>query len=244
MHRKGGLMKRVLIQLCVLLLVLTSCSFPPLKRKPDIIHHDPPVLSVDDSYFISTKCYNDLSCLPDGLISTNPQYDHLGKASDMLGGLTPSVPLAVLTSNWYQTIPDVQFLYVKPCLSTRHVRYVVRVEGELVLLDSVESMAAVYAPIESVEEALSYALAATGYSAVYDLESTPNLKLLVEPLEETYVAETPDGYTVHLFDTFLCGCGPHVIRSIEVQVSREGKVTQSQPVDAFRDPAIDDLCVD
>jgi hypothetical protein len=135
-------------------------------------------------------------------------------------------------------------MYIKPCLSTRHVRYVAEVGGELQLLDSVESMAAVYAPIESAEEALSYALATTGYSAVYDLESTPNLKLLVDPLEETYVAETPEGYTVHLFDTFLCGCGPHIIRSVEVQVSQDGKLTQSQPVDAFRDPAIDDLCVD
>ena len=237
-------MKLVLIKFCVLLLALTSCSYPQFKRTPDIIQHDPPVLSVDDSYFVSTNCYNDLSCLPDGLITTDSQYDFLGKAPDLLGGLTPSVPLAVLTSNWYQTIPDVQFVYVKPCLSTRHVRYVAQVEGELRLLDTVENMAAVYAPIESVEEALSFALATTGNSAVYDLESTPNLKLLVGPLEETYVAETPDGYTVHLFDTFLCGCGPHVIRSVEVQVSREGKVSQSQPVDAFRDPAIDDLCVD
>jgi len=237
-------MKRILIQFCVLLLALTSCSFPQFKRTPEIIEHDPPVLSVDDSYFVSTKCYNNLSCLPDGLISTDPQYDHLGKAPDLLGGLTPSFPLAVLNSNWYQPIPDVQFMYVKPCLSTRHVRYVARVEGELVLLDSVESMAGVYAPIESAEEALSYALATTGYSAVYDLENTPNLKLLVEPLEETFVAETPEGYTVHLFDTFLCGCGPHIIQSIEVQVSRDGKITQNPPVDAYRDPAMDDLCVD
>jgi hypothetical protein len=237
-------MKLVLVQFCVLLLALTSCSFPQFTRTPDIIQHDPPILSVDDSYFVSTNCYNDLSCLPVKFITTDPQYDHLGKAPDILGGLTPSIPLAVLTSNWYQPIPDVQFMYVKPCLSTRHVRYVARVGGELVLVDSVESMAAVYAPIESDEEALSYALATTGYSAVYDLESTPNLELLVDPLEETFVTETSEGYTVHLFDTFLCGCGPHIIRSVEVQVSRDGKVTQSQPVDAFRDPAIDDLCID
>ena len=237
-------MKRNLIQFCVLLLALTSCSFPQFKRTPDIIQHVPPVLALDDSYFVATNCYNDLSCLPEGLISTDPQYDYLGIAPDLLGGLTPAVPLALLTSNWYQPIPDEQFIYVKPCLSTRHVRYIAHIEGELILLDSIESMAAVYAPIESAEEALSFALATTGYSAVYDLESTPNLKLLVNPLEETYVAETPDGYTVHLFDTFLCGCGPHTIRSVEVQVSRKGVVTQSQPVDAFRDPAIDDLCID
>lgn len=237
-------MKLVLVQFCVLLLALTSCSYPQFKRSPDIIQHDPPVFSVDDSYFVSTNCYNDLSCLPNGLISTDPQYDHIEKAPDLLGGLTPFVPLAVLTSNWYQPIPDVAFMYVKSCLSTRHVRYLALVDGELILLDSIDSMAAVYAPIESAEKALSFALATTGYSAIYDLESTSNLKLLVDPLEETFVAETPEGYTVHLFDTFLCGCGPHIMRSIEVQVSREGKVTQSQPIDAFRDPAIDDLCVD
>lgn len=235
---------KLILGLCCVLLALTSCSFPQIKRAPDIVQHDPPVLSVDDSYFVSTNCYNDLSCLPDGLISTDRQYDHLGKAPDLLGGLSPSVPLAVLTSNWYQPIPDVQFMYVKPCLSTRHVRYLARVAGELILLDTIESMAAIYAPIESAEEALSYALATTGFSAVYDLESTPDLKLLVEPLEETFVSETPDGYTVHLFDTFLCGCGPHIIQSVEVQVSRDGQVTQSQPVEAYRDPAIDDLCVD
>lgn len=236
-------MKLVLIQFCVLL-ALTSCSILQFKRTPDIIQHDQPALSLDDSYFVSINCYSDRSCLPEEMTSTDPQYDHLGKAPDLLGGLTPSIPLAVLTSNWYQPIPDVQFMYIKPCLSTRHVRYVARVNGELILLDSVESMAAMYAPIESAEEALSYALATTGYSAVYDLESTPNLKLMVDPLEESYVTETPEGYTAHLFDTFLCGCGPHIIRSVEVQVSRDGKVTQSQPMDAYRDPDIDDLCVD
>ncbi len=237
-------MWRIFVQFCVLLLALTSCNFPQFKRTPNIIQHDPPILSVDDAYFISNNCYNDLSCLPAGLISTDPQYDHLGKAPDLLGGLTPSVPLAILTSNWYQPIPDVQFMYIKPCLSTRHVRFLAQVDGELILLDSIETMSAVFAPIESANEALSYALATTGYSAVYDLESTPDLKLLVDSLEETYVAETPEGYTVHLFDTFLCGCGPHIMRSVEVQVTREGKVTKSPPVDAFRDPAIDDLCVD
>ena len=126
----------------------------------------------------------------------------------------------------------------------QYIRYLVLFEGQIQLVDSVDGLASLFAPIDSAEEALSYAVATSGLSALYDINETPDLKLYTTPVEETFVKETGDGYLVHLFHTYLCGCGPHIVRSMDVTVSKDGTITISEPVEAFSDPQYDGLCVD
>ena len=111
-------------------------------------------------------------------------------------------------------------------------------------LDNTDELAKLFAPIETPEEALSYAIATTGLSAVYDTDLPRSYRFLVDKIEDTHVAQTSTGYEVFLYDDYLCGCGPHTVSLVKVQVTTEGKVSLMEPVPVFQDPKNDDLCID
>jgi hypothetical protein len=112
------------------------------------------------------------------------------------------------------------------------------------MLDSKQKFAGVFAPIESREEALSYAVAVTGYQPMYDLESIEGLEIVSEKLDETHVKKIKEGYVVLLFDYFLCHCGPFVIKSVDVTVHFDGSISVSEEADAYHDPRWDNVCID
>ena len=58
----------------------------------------------------------------------------------------------------------------------------------------------IFAPVESTEEAISYAMAMTSLGARFDIDPDANVDYLVDRIEETHAEETPDGYLVYLFD--------------------------------------------
>jgi hypothetical protein len=107
--------------------------------------------------------------------------------------------------------------------------FVLLQDGEFTLIASIFELQAAYAPIESANEALSYALVATGLSARYGLqggESTPVTYYLVDTIQDTHVEETEDGYRVHLYSGYQppCGCGTHTRYTVDVSVTRDGQV--------------------
>ncbi len=112
------------------------------------------------------------------------------------------------------------------------------------MLDSKQKFADVFAPVESKGEALSYAVAVTGYRPMFNLESIEGLEIVSRKLEETHVRKIKDGYIVHLFDYFLCHCGPFVIKSVDVKVREDGTISISDEVDAYHDPRLDHVCFD
>jgi hypothetical protein len=102
-----------------------------------------------------------------------------------------------------------------------------------------------FAPIESTDEALSYALVATGYSAKY---APGDYRLAVgdvcdpgpehyyyytDVLEDTHVAEVVNGYHVHLFYGENTGCGPFPVWSVTVEVSSDGAISEFRKVKLF-----------
>lgn len=232
-------MPRIVLVLCTALIMLAGCSKPA-----EIIEHTPPDLKMDNNYFSQQGCFTDLNCSPEGFQQPDPPVTIIRKPSDMLGGLTPSLPIAVGSTVLYRDEPEIPAVYANRCMRNQFIRYLVRIDNETILVDSVESMARLYAPIDSSEEALSYAIATTGYSALYDLSSIKKPVVYSDPLEETHVQQAEGGYIVHLFDTYLCGCGPHITQSIDVTVYTDGTIALSEPLNAFSDPQYDDLCVD
>jgi hypothetical protein len=84
----------------------------------------------------------------------------------------------------------------------------------------------------------------TGYQPMYTLDTIKGIRLLANRVEETYIVTCWNRYIVHLYDFFLCHCGPFTIRSVDVTVYKNGEITVSQPVDAYSDPAMDVLCID
>jgi len=102
------------------------------------------------------------------------------------------------------------------------------------LASGVADLQPVFAPVESADEALSYALAVAddNYYAAFGLKihndgsakvPYPTPQYLVARIEDTHVEETTEGYLVHLFRSPACLCG-YETYAVGVLVTREGQV--------------------
>ena len=238
--------KNVSRLLLSLLLLLAACS-----PKPRFINHPQPDLSVTFDAFVA-GCLNDGSgqCLSE---STRVALgcDEIQAPPSLLGGLNPSYPIAACQMIPNQIKPETQaeidrglYFFYTGGLFGSYVRYVISQDGEFRLIKSEEEFRAIYAPVETPEEALSYVLAVTNLSAYYGFAYDPAYKYEVSTIEDTYVTSEPDGYRLHLFHDAVFGCGPHWISEVEVHVSAEGIIRETSSKPIFRDPNQDDLCVD
>lgn len=232
-------MKKVLVVVFSIFPFLVSCV-----PSPRIVEHHKPDLHVDVEYFEDLNCFFETGCqsiLPEDL---GYRIFWFERPSDMLGGLDPTFPMADALTLDFQHSPDIPAVYTGTCAATIYHNYVIYIDSEVRILDSKQELVDVFAPIESRNEALSFAIAATGYSPMYDLESIENIEIFVNRLEETNVKRVSGGYIVHLFDYSLCHCGPHFINEIDVLVSGNGETTVSEPVKSYRDTRFDNVCFD
>jgi hypothetical protein len=113
-----------------------------------------------------------------------------------------------------------------------------------------------FAPIESADEALSYALLATGLEAKYDPDDyrlavpgdcDPGPKkyhYYTDVLEDTHVVEVANGYEINLFDSEVFGCGPHPVWSVKVKVNYDGSIYEGSGVELFEEGGDRMCCVD
>ena len=219
-----------------LLISLSAC-----RGKPEFINHTPPNLAVSMDAFSDNTLLADFGC------------DEIQAPSNLLGGLDPSYPIAICANQYIPgegteeleaQIESGQFFYYTGGLFGSYVRYIVYQNGEFVLLNTEEDLRKLFAPIESPDEALSYVLAVKRLSAAYGLAYDPAYKYEVDIIEDTYVTPESDGHLVHLFFDQVFGCGPHWTSDVDVYVSADGIIEQRNSRQLFRDPTIDDLCVD
>jgi hypothetical protein len=223
---------------------LATCllmSLPACQGKPEFINHPPPDLAVSMDAFADNSLLVEFGC------------SEIQAPSNLIGGLEPSYPIAICAS---QSIPGEgteelaaeiesgQFLYYTGGLFGVYIRYLIYQNGEFVLLKTEGDFRDQFAPIESPEEALSYALAVKNLSAYYGLQYLPGYEYEVDAIEDTYVAPDADGYLVHLFHDQPFGCGPHMTSEVDMRVSVEGTIEEQSSRALFRDPQMDDLCVD
>jgi hypothetical protein len=225
--------------------------------RPTFTPHPRPDLSSDFSAFA------DAGCPPDenGLMLCNSESplaafdcDRIEQPDGLFGGLAPSYPIAYCLFDSYRhsggdyervlRIEAEGFLYQSGGISQTYVRFVVFRDGEFQLLATREDFAAAFAPVDSADEALAYALAHGPYSARYGLAFDRGLRYLAPAVEDTYVAEAEGGYLVHLYHYQFFGCGPHTTSAIDVRVSADGTVEEVKTEAVFQDPKQDSLCVD
>jgi len=192
---------------------------------PNIIEHPQPTLTVDadifragDSPFIELECNRGV------------------RPSDMYGGLEPGYPIAVCWKDWRE---GDQCLRSEGGMFRICARAIARVDDTFRLVSTEADLRDLFAPIESPDEALSYALLATGYSTKYDPEDyrlavpdscdpgPEHYQYYIDVLEDTHVVEVENGYQVNLFDSQEFGCGPHPVWSITVQVNYDGALSES-----------------
>lgn len=236
--------KRFLIMLSAIVLVLVSCSLSQFNPFKQVTEYSAPEFTIDNTYFSDLGCFNSTDCLPESIKNIEYPITTIRAPYDLYGGLQPEIPLAIASVVSFDREIEIPAVYAEKCMAAFYVRYLVYVDGEIRLIDSAEAMAELYAPIENEDEALSYAIALTGYSALYDLDQHPEYKVYNKPLVESHSKYEGEKFTVHLFDTFICGCGPHIIESVDVTVNPDGTISLTEPVEAFSDPETEGLCID
>ena len=220
---------------------LTEMAKPSIVRHSEvvssttIIDYPKPALAVDD------KILRELNCpfLEQGIRYCHEVTDQGQSKSQgcfaiytpdsLLGGLQPTYPIAGCT------VGDGKYIYQGGCLITTGMAYIIERKGKYEKIDSFTKLKSIYAPIESETEALSYAIAATGYSALYGTGTLKDTEYFVEQLENTHVEIHGDEYIVRLFDYNLCGCGQHETIAIDVAVNRQGGIREIYREEVYRD---------
>lgn len=251
---------RKYIPLLFLVLVMLGCSLPALpflqpqptpagSIAPEFVNYPAPSFSMDLAPFTEAGCKLDpqgaLRCPPN-----LPPFDQFGcfeilEAPQMLGGLNPVTPLMRCIRD---QIPDKelsrdQYLFNQGCLVGSYVSFLGYRDGQFMLITNQADLKAAFGPVDSADEALSYALAATGFKAQYGIKNE-NMRYLVARIEDTQVKKEEDQYRVTLFSFATCGCGPHAMSSRVVLIKFSGDVDTYDPQPVWEDPTQDGLCVD
>ncbi len=244
--------------LSLVALLLAGCALPTIGG-PKFISHPRPEMTVDLEPFRNAGCapddYQRWHCPADSPIA-GLGCDHLAEPPDLLGGLDPAYPLMECHLTPFRregvddptvlviTIDEEGFFFMDGCMLPDFIRYVVYQDGEFRLFRSEADMRLSFGPVTSPEEALSWAIASTGFSPYFDVQPIEGYRYLVDEMEGTHVTETEDGYRVNLFYYQFCGCGPHTTSQIDVQVSQDGHTSVGETTPVFENPEEDDLCVD
>jgi hypothetical protein len=252
----------VIALLFVLAFILFSCSFFSAKREPSptstpivaIENHPRPEWTLDFSPF------DDVGCPPDesglrycdvGSPLTALGCDRIQKPSDLLGALEPSLPIAEClfepfrhTGQPESVDAEDHYIYRTGGLMPVYVRYVIIRNDQFQLIQSEEQFREVFAPVETDNEALGYALALRNVSAFYGIEFNPEYEYFVDKIEDTYVESSSDGYVVHLYNYQFYGCGPHLTYALDLLVTDQGMIEEIHREAVYKDPSEDTLCVD
>ena len=167
------------------------------------------------------------------------------KIPDDLGGLSPNVPIVECTfisKNW--TGEEDEGIVREGCLRPEFRKYIIIEDGEYRLIGSKEEFVRSFAPVESPEEALGFAVALTTAYTDYDITIPNGARTFTSEIRTTYVEEGDGGFNVHLFDAQSCGCGNHPYYSIDYIVTFAGEVNQTSSEKVYENPLFIGLCVD
>jgi len=162
-----------------------------------------------------------------------------------LGGLSPKVQIVECNVLAKNEIEDTTAGIVRlGCMLPIFRKYIIFVDGEYKLIGSKEEFIQFFAPVESPEEALAFALALTGAYADYNMTIPEGYVVLASEIRTTYVEESGGNFKVHLFDMQSCGCGSHPYYSVDYTVTLAGDVNEISTEDIYQNPKLIGLCVD
>jgi len=249
----------LLISIGVFGLAACSSSMTPTAQPPDSVQPTPAIQQVinypqPSISKIDVEIFRQAAGLPasegpfsvsiESLNKSNPLASldclTIAEPNALLGALEPPYPMATCTAGTHVD----QGLYRVGCMFPGVMRYVIYRDGEFQSIASREELQALFAPITSENEALSYALALTGDEAKYGLNSLAGYRMFISPLEDTHVLKVDNGYQINLYEFDLCGCGPHLYKVVNLVITTDGSLIVRSRGRAFEDPHDDGLCVD
>jgi len=160
--------------------------------------------------------------------------------NDLAGSLVPGYPMAM----GRERIKRADCLFYAGCTAPDGFTLIIKTGGGYRIARNQDDLKKFFAPIETREEALSYAFISTGLKPEYTFDLGKNPRTFVWKINSTYSIEKDNGYEVNLFDYRECGCGPHPYSMNIYHVGRNGDLTKIKTVKYYEDPAQDGLCVD
>jgi hypothetical protein len=236
-----------------LVIFFSSGCFLNNLAKPGVkvfSHEKPTTQPVDITFFQNEGCTwqteNYAACAETSVFK-KMGCSAIYRPSEYYSLLTPSVPL--VECNYlplYQESPDQnpEGLYNSGCSMPSLMRLIAYQDGNYILVKNIADLQALFTPVESAEEALGYAVAATGAQPLFGFEAPKEYRYEVDTLDETFVKTIDGGYEVLLYDYQLCGCGPHSTYLTKIQVFTNGDINQLEYLPVFANPEDDGLCVD
>ena len=242
-------MKNRIFEIIIVTLLLVGCG------NINVINHIKPELNVEFSSFEKAGCLpqeGNIYICDIGSDLYKLGCDQIKPASEMLGGFSPGLPMAVCLfkplehkemGNLYD-LPKNEYFYNAGGLYPILQRYIVFVDEKFRIIRNLDELKAYFAPVESENEALSFAIASKRIFTAYDQKMNKNYKYYVDTLEDSFVEEIDGGFIVHSFAYNYYGCGSHYTYALEVKVSSDGNIDELKSTEIFKDPAEDDLCRD
>ena len=206
---------------------------PTISVSPTIIPHPKPALSVDLQVLRNAGCaidwgrYGGAWVCPDNAAIKALGCDTLAP-DNLFAGFTPFYPI-MRCGSFKSEPPDSEHYR---CLDGFYRSYLLFKGSQYRLIANQSELQALFAPVESADEALAFALVVTDLAAKFSLDGAGG-EYYSKTIEGTHVDETPEGYVVHLFanPARRCDCGTFVTSAVDVLVTREGRVevSESQP---------------
>jgi hypothetical protein len=180
-----------------------------------------------------------ISKIPKTIITNEPEYlnvtDTINKnrrfssVSNLLGGLSPAYPMAKSNEQIaYDGRVSLDCISLSCHYACWCINFLVEINDTIIEIGTKEKFREIFAPVESKEEALSFAYALTGLTLfpIYDFsflkEEGIDYNVFRKEIKPTSVKELPDGYEVILFDTYY-GYVPSY-SEVLIFVSKDGSV--------------------
>lgn len=221
------MLKNCLMGLITPIFLLASCQhLSDITPTLTVVVFDYPPLdwSVNAERIKETGCVGVLQESCSELIALG--CDEISPPRFYTGGLMPSYAIGECIHQGNN--PPNPAYFKKPAgLDSRYRSYIVFYEDDYRLVIKRTEFREIFVPVESADEALSYAMAMTSLTADFNIAPNANREYLAGVIEETHVEETPAGYVVHLFDSdHRMGCDTHEFFAVRVLVTQSGEVSE------------------
>lgn len=196
-----------------------------------------------DSAFIDAGCSIDGYSLNCSSLGLEERFGcmQISNASRALENLSPQLPVVecLFLSKDYNSEEG---LVREGCMMPLFRRYIAKQGEDFKLIESIEEFRSIFAPVETKEEALAFAVALTSSLPRYDTSVPEGYFPVTSAIRPTYAEVSEEGYKVHLFDSEICGCGSHPYYAVEYLVTKAGNVTELSREKVY--DSTSQICVD
>lgn len=201
-------------------------------------------LRADISSFLKAGCVQEGEQLNCSKIQLNEKFgcQEILIPPKALGGIYPKVSIG--ECRFVNRGDAAQGISRKGCRLPLYNQYIVYANGEFKALKNADEFRKFFGPVDTSEEALSFAVALTNSYAAYNVKPPKGYRVYVDKIKDTEVKKIKDGYQVRLFDYQRCGCGPHPYFAVEYEVTKSGEVKEISRQKLYENPQQDGLCVD